>query len=67
MIYSLLAEYLGTIVKLGPLANRELSTSMRGFKVRFLTHLAMILVGAGVPGLKDVETIVVVAVVVMFV
>ena len=39
-IYSPLGEYLGTIIKLEPLAIFEFCASMSGMEDRFLTHLA---------------------------
>ena len=54
MIYSTLEEDLGTIVEFGPLAKSEICASVSGFGDRFLTHLAVMLSGAGEIGVVDI-------------
>ena len=52
MISSPLGEYLGTALKLGPLAKSEICTSMNGLEDKFLTQLAVMLSGVGEPVLQ---------------
>ena len=61
MIYSSFGEDQGITVKLGPLAKHKICASLTGLKDKLLTHLAVMLSGAGIPGLQDVVAVVGVA------
>ena len=57
MICFPLEEYLSSIAKIVPLANNEFSTSMSSLEDKFLTNLAVMLSGAGIPVLEDAITV----------
>ena len=46
-------EYSGTKAEFGPLANSEISASLRGLDDNFLTHIDLVSSGAGETALED--------------
>ena len=63
--YSPFEEYLGIMVKLGPLANSNFCACMKDEGERFTTYFPMMLSGGDVPGLLQIFANKVVAVVIV--
>ena len=64
-MYCPLGQYLGNMVKLGPLVKSDFYASISSEKDRFMTHMAMMLSRWDMPRKVDVVPIVIVVVVVV--